>query len=555
MGTPHYIYSTAHEPHDAALDESLLDDMGPDEVEDDDTPAASEEDFDTEVWIHSVDNFASGYIGRVIHSLTDRFLIDKETKEHHLCVHVNAGDICAERMCDFIVAAFCAAGGRKTRVGLTGKFGFTVEMKNSGIWIQSTMSAVESLFGRFSGSGVNAKGIFSAISKAAVRNSRQYSALADRLGDDFYVRWIIGKGYQRTFTVSASGTVTEIKPYYYISKFYDGIAMVKDDGVEWNLIRLDGTEVCSQWFYNGTQVYMSGSWPIPCHVSRSSLEWNFVNKDGSFLLKKNMTGVSAVGCFSEGYAWVKRKDRECNFIDMDGRLVMRRWGWYLGPVENGFARIYKNELRNGTVVANYVRVPQGTLLLDKWHYMVSGFSGGVGVVSETTNRNSLSPMDKMDNAVGTDGRLLFKKWFRYIFEPRCGMVLLKDYDQTYMVADTAGNFLTEHPYPQVSIFNERFVQLCKSKNFVKKNMTVLKVDTGTVLCCGEIVADYDAVGMVCVVMPSGRWSLVAYDGKFVIDEMFGAEFSVPVLKDGFFMTTDGARCIRFGADGSHVSCV
>ena len=80
MGTPHYIYSTAHEPHDAALDESLLDDMGPDEVEDDDTPAASEEDFDTEVWIHSVDNFASGYIGRVIHSLTDRFLIDKETK-------------------------------------------------------------------------------------------------------------------------------------------------------------------------------------------------------------------------------------------------------------------------------------------------------------------------------------------------------------------------------------------------------------------------------------------------------------------------------------------
>ena len=150
---------------------------------------------------------------------------------------------------------------------------------------------------------------------------------------------------------------------------------------------------------------------------------------------------------------------------------------------------------------------------------------------------------------------MFKKWFRYIFEPRCGMVLLKDYDQTYMVADTAGNFLTEHPYPQVSIFNERFVQLCSSKNFVKKNMTVLKVDTGTVLCCGEIVADYDAVGMVCVVMQSGRWSLVAYDGKFVIDEMFGADFSVPVLKDGFFMTTDGARCIRFGADGSQVSCV
>lgn len=553
MGTLRYRYGTA-------LDESLFDDIGADEVEDDDASAASEDDFDTEVWIHSVDNYASGYIGRVIHALTDRFLIDKETKERHVCIHVNAGDVCAERMCDFIAAAFCAAGGRKTRVGLTGKFGFTVETRQGGIWIMSTMSAVENLFGRFSGGGVNAKGIFSAVSNAVVRISRQHGALADRLGDDFHVRWVLGKGYRRTFIVSASGTVTETKPYYSISRFCDGVAMVKDDGVEWNLIRSDGTEVCSQWFYNGSQVYMSGNWPIPCHVSRTSLEWNFVNRDGSFLLRKNLTGVSSVGYFSEGYAWVKRKDRECNFIGMDGRLAMRKWGWYLGPVRDGFARTYKNERRNGTVVsletvANYVRVPQGTLLLDKWHHMVSGFSCGVGVVSETASRGSLSPMEKMDNAVGTDGRLLFKKWFRYIFEPRYGMVLLKDYDQNYMVADTAGNFLTEKSYPQISIFNERFVQLCKSKNFIKKNMTVLKVDTGTVLCCGEIVADYDTVRMVCVVMPSGRWSLVAYDGKFVIDEMFGAEFSVPVIRDGFFMTTDGARCIRFSTDGSPVSCV
>lgn len=553
MGTLRYRYGTA-------LDESLFDDIGADEVEDDDASAASEDDFDTEVWIHSVDNYASGYIGRVIHALTDRFLIDKETKERHVCIHVNAGDVCAERMCDFIAAAFCAAGGRKTRVGLTAKFGFTVETRQGGICIMSTMSAVESLFGRFSGSGVNAKGIFSAVSKAVVRNSRQYSALADRLGDDFHVRWILGKGYQRTFIVSASGTVTETKPYYYISRFFDGVAMVKDDGVEWNLIRTDGTEVCSQWFYNGSQVYMSGNWPIPCHVSRTSLEWNFVNKDGSFLLRKNLTGLSAVGYFSEGYAWVKRKDKECNFIDMKGRLAMCGWGWYLGPVRDGFAKIYKSERTVGTViehrtVSNYVRVPQGTLLLDKWYHMVSGFSGGIGVVSERTNTNSLSPMDKKDNAVGTDGRMLFDKWFRYIFEPRYGMVLLKDYDQNYMVADTAGNFLTEKSYPQISIFNERFVQLCKSKNFIKKNMTVLKVDTGTVLCCGEIVADYDTVRMVCVVMPSGRWSLVAYDGKFVIDEMFGAEFSVPVIRDGFFMTTDGARCIRFSTDGSPVSCV
>lgn len=542
------------------LDESLFDDMETDEVEDDYASAASEDDFDTEVWIHSVDNYASGYIGRVIHALTDRFLIDKETKDRHVCVHVNAGDICAERMCDFIVAAFCAAGGRKTRVGLTGKFGFTVETRQGGIWITSTMSAVESLFGRFSGGGVNAKGIFSAVSKAVVRSSRQYGALADSLGDDFHVRWILGKGYQRAFIVSASGTVTETKPYYYISRFRDGVAMVKDDGVEWNLIRTDGTEVCSQWFYNGTQVHMSGDWPIPCHVSRTSLEWNFVNRDGSFLLRKNLTGVSAVGYFSEGYAWVKRKDRECNFIGMDGRLAMRRWGWYLGPVRDGFARIYRNERKDGTVVtydtvANYVRVPQGTLLLDKWRQRVSGFSCGVGVVSETSSRGSLSPMEKMDNAVGTDGRLLFKKWFRYVFEPKCGMVLLQDYDNRYMVADAAGNFLTGESYPQASIFNERFVQLCRSKNLIRRNMTVMKVDTGAVLCCGEIAADYDAVGMVCVVRPSGRWAIVAYDGKFVIDETFGTEFSVPVLRDGFFWTTDGARRVKFGTDGSPVSCV
>jgi len=548
MGTPHYIYSTA-------LDESLLDDMGPDEVEDDDALSApeSEDDFDTEVWIHSVDNYASRYIGRVIRSLTDRFLIDRETKKHHLCIHVNAGDVCAERMCGFIAAAFCAAGGRKTRVGLTQRFGFTVETVQSGIWIQSTPSAVGSLFGRFSGGGADAKGIFSAVSKAVVRNSRQYNALADRLGDDFCVWWSLGNGRRRAFAVSASGTVTEIRPYKSMSRFRDGVAMVKNDALDWNLIRPDGTEVCGQWFHNGSQVCLSGEWPIPCEVSDRH-EWNFVDRDGSLLLKRNLTGVTAAGYFSDGYAWVKRKERECNFVDMEGRPALRDWGWYLGPVSSGLARVYREERDGGTRVtaANYVRVPQGTLLLGRWYRMATGFSDGAGVVSDM---KVWGAHDGKENAVGPDGRLLFRDWFARVSLPSHGILLLRTGKDRLFVADTSGKFLSAHGFRNASVFNGRFVQVCSSANLVRRNMTVMSAATGTAVCDGEIVADYEDAGMICVVRPSGRWSIVAYDGRFVIDEMFGAEFSVPVFRDGFFQTTDGARCIRFGTDGSQVSCV
>lgn len=550
-----------HGPHCTALGESLLDDMETDDVEDNDALSApeTEDDFDTEVWIHSVDNYASGYIGRVIHALTDRFLIDKETRERHVCVHVNAGDICAERMCGFIAAAFCASGGRKTRVGLTQRFGFTVETTQSGIWIQSTPSAVRSLFGRFSGGGVAAKGIFSEVSKAVVRNSRQYGALADRLGDDFCVWWSLGNGRRRAFAVSASGTVTEIKPYKSVSRFRDGVAMVKDDALDWNLIRPDGTELCGQWFHNGSQVCLSGDWPIPCEVSNGH-EWNFVDRDGSLLLKKNLTGVTAAGYFSEGYAWVKRKERECNFVDTEGRLAMRKWGWYLGPVSSGLARVYREERKNGpaisiVTVANYVRVPQGTLLLDKWYKMAAGFSDGAGVISDMKVWGASGADDRKENAVGPDGRLLFRDWFAQVCLPSHGILLLKTRKDRYFVADTSGKFLSAHSFRNASVFNGRFVQLCSSANLVRRNMTVMSAETGSAVCDGEIVADYEDARMICVVMPSGRWSVVAYDGKTVIDEMFGAEFSVPVFRDGLFQTTDGARCIMFGTDGSQVSCV
>ena len=531
------------------LDESLFDDMAPDEVEDVDNDVKTE--YDTEMFIHSVSHYPIEYLSRCLPVLTDKSAVGKEDKNHCTGFSFDRSGLRMNDLFKFVAAAFCMANCEKTRLGATKDFGLTVERKNFGLWI-TTRKPFRELFGMFSGNRADETELLKTLVRI-LHAQMHASGKLDKFGDVFYVKWNRGRK-MTAFITDGYEKFVEIEPYEYIYKFDGGMAIVKDENTRWNMIDSDG-KLLGEWFLNGN--HSSNSFEkneyVPCEISLH--EWNFINKKREFLLNKPLNAKTVFEFGESGYAKVERGNSLYNFVDKNGKFVMKRWAFYTGDISDGFVVIRRGEYAQRNVEYNYARVPDGSLLFDEWKPGANSFKDGRAIVRKDGRVafvNGIYTREPDYNMVGTDGELVFKRrWYDWIWESKYGYNVVK-WGEEYNMADKNGKFMLEWT-KEVHICTERIVQTCTSKVHSIKNLHLFDMKNGMEeICRGEFMAEYEEAGFICVQTAGDRWNLFRYDGSKLFVSGLPLRFSVPVFRDGLFFTSNGLDCIRFDTDGNMV---
>ena len=76
-------------------------------------------------------------------------------------------------------------------------------------------------------------------------------------------------------------------------------------------------------------------------VKRGDFAYNYIDKDGKLLLKEWFRYLSN---FYNGFAVVKRANCECNFIDKQGKILSNEWFRYADYFdEYGIARVQRKD--------------------------------------------------------------------------------------------------------------------------------------------------------------------------------------------------------------------
>lgn len=530
------------------LDESLFDDIAPEEVEDDDSGYRTE--YGTEMFIHSQCHYPSEYLPRCLPVLTDRSAAGDEDRNHCSAFTFDRSGLRIADLFRFVAAAFCMSGCEKTRIGATKEYGLTVEKKFYGMWI-TTKKPFGTMFRMFSGSGRNDEVLLRMLVRILYMRLHD-SGLLGKFGDVFYVKWIRGRKTE-AFVTDGSGKFAKIEPYESIYRFDDGVAVVKD-GNKWNIIDTDGN-LAGEWFRNGdnmNDVFGDGRY-IPCEIAKH--KWNFVNRKREFLLDEPLYANTVYGFGESGYAKVERPgDLLCNYVDRKGKFLMDRWAKYYEEPGDGFVLVMRGDYRNRNAEYNYARVPDGSPLLGEWLRTAYGFKDGRAVVCTDgrvsfMNGNYVREPDY--NMVGTDGKFIFKRKYNWIWTSRYGYNVVQRGEE-YNIADGNGKFMLEWAR-EVHICTERIVQTCTSRNHSAKNMRLFDMKNGMEeICRGEFMAEYGEAGFICAKTAGDKWNLFRYDGSMLLENGMPSRFSVPEFKDGMFITSDGLGCVRFDTEGNMV---
>ena len=112
-------------------------------------------------------------------------------------------------------------------------------------------------------------------------------------------------------------------------------------------------------------------------VKRRNGEWNFIDKQGNYLSDEWFDWAFD---FHDGFARVRRGDNLYNFINKDGKILSEKWFNYLGDFRDGFAIVQRSDKKY-----NFID-KQGKFLSDEWFKWSGDFHDGLAIVQRTNDK-------------------------------------------------------------------------------------------------------------------------------------------------------------------------
>lgn len=179
--------------------------------------------------------------------------------------------------------------------------------------------------------------------------------------------------------------------------FNGDLAIVKISGKGWNFIDKCGKRFCRH-FYEMLSDLNYGNFVV---VMKGGM-YNFINKTTGQCVLSNWILRYEV---DNGFVTkIQREDGLWNLVDKNMNILLKRFYAYIGPFVNGFAIVRR---KHSSDELNYVN-QEGKLLSQVWLSSVDNFLEDLEVTR--VQRGS----DSYYNLIKRDGKLLTRKWFKYI---------------------------------------------------------------------------------------------------------------------------------------------
>lgn len=271
--------------------------------------------------------------------------------------------------------------------------------------------------------------------------------------------------------------------------FRDGFLPIKNPnpvqyGCEFNYIDKEGHLLSDVWY--GKCIQFDNGFGI---VMNSKCRWNYIDKNGDILtpdvwysrcepfsegfgrvLKVNgrMTFVDKKGLmmdndyaycssFHDGYSIVQNDKGKFNFIDKKGSLLSENvWFESCRKFSEGFGLVYADNKRGW----NYID-KQGGMLLDVWCSNCKSFHGGFGIVKSASNNE--------ESFVDRNGNLLDNKHFSKCYDFKDGVAKVENEKGQFNYIDRYGK----------EVFN-KWISLKYNGDYVGGFLKVENTDDNTV---------------------------------------------------------------------------
>ena len=172
-------------------------------------------------------------------------------------------------------------------------------------------------------------------------------------------------------------------------------------------INIDEVIKTTEWWKNNNVLdllYFSDGFAM---VQRGDTLYNFIDKQGKLLLKQ---WFGWVGNFFNGFAVVRREDNLYNLIDKKGKFLSEEWFEKAFDFNDGFAK-----LRRTNGLRNFIDT-KGKILSDEWFNWVDNFQEGFAKVQRK---------DDKWNFIDRQGKLLSDEWFNGAYPFHDGLAIVQ----------------------------------------------------------------------------------------------------------------------------------
>lgn len=535
------------------LNESLLDDVAIDDVEDVDVETDDDMQYNTVMRIRAVNGDTETCLPKCVDILTNRHSHLMKVCNNCMGFTFDRNRVAPESMAGFMAALFSLSGCGKTLIGIDAYRGeaerivryvdykYSVEWESSNL-IVGNKNKLAFLFGISEHSESVEETLFKMIASAAIGYMRK----TGKIDSDRYVvaRW---KPNSRNiiYSVSPEMVFTKFKTAYKTIYGFEGniLALVtSSENGEGDACFVDvsGNRICDEWWLEANDTF--GEYGL-CAVRNKNGKWNFVDASGKYRFGDFLDADDVVN-FNNGYAKIYRPDGTKGFMDIDGNFLKidAEANKYInGSPKDGFICLYDSDTGN----SNYLRVSDGTYLLKYWiHEYPCDFEDGYAVVGNFGSTNILR----------ADGKFVFSKWYYDVGFVKYGMTVVEDEKHMRNIADMDGKILLKSWYRSAMIVNENLIQFRTTSNDVITGWFILNLKTKESFN-GYAVKYYDDCRLIYVQTGNGKYNIMDEHMNKLFMDGFGREYRVPVFKDGMFFMTDGLTCIRFDTEGNIVSAL
>ena len=308
----------------------------------------------------------------------------------------------------------------------------------------------------------------------------------------------------KTYFIYTNGNMLSGMHFFIVFNFNKGVAIVRKNG-KFNFIDTSGNYISEDWFD------LVNDFNEGFAVVNKDGVLNFIDTSGNYILTDRF---DIVDDFHEGFAKVE-KHSEWNFIDTSGKLISKEWFNGVEDFHEGFARVKKHSEWNFIDTS-------GKLISKDWFDGAYDFQEGFAIVKKNGNYNY--------NFIDTTGNYISKEWFNggvEDFHEGFARVWNREYWKMNFI-DRNGNLLFREWFDYLRDFHEGFAKVEKESkwNFIDKKGNLL-YKKGMFDKCEDFKQG------VALVMKDGKYSYLNTSGELICD-YFDNRFSVVRVSDDVF---------------------
>lgn len=526
------------------LDESLLDDVKTDEVEDVDVEYDDDKKYDADFYFNQsylVRGIGTDTICKCIRTMTDKFSKPEEVTKNLMKFTFDLSDVSFHAFCRFVSALFCMTN-RDLRFGFTLSLEYSLKLESDGRTLSfNNKRKVFLMFSQFKPHIKDEKTMVFMLAQAIVRHickfDRKYNYY-DPSSGPFVLLWNDHKKSSR-FIVTKNGEISKCK-YEVMGGFSNGIGIVTDSVGNQSFVNTDGNLLFNTWY---EECGLFGEYGL-VPVRNNKEEWNFVDKQGNVKFEKWFK-CDKLGQFCNGYAFIRyisKSGPKSNYIDISGKPLMNKWMNYIYYPSEDFA------IANDSVSGEkcYVKVPSGRILCDELIH-AKPFKNGYAEIRDSDGPNILK---KDGTTVFVSDGKYSNIWFKD------GLIHIEKRPNVCGIARLDGTLVFDKWFGLADIISNRFVQIITSKNQTKKNEYVVDLyANGYKWIQGYCLKYYDGYGLMCIEYPDYSWNIMKDDGTKLFKDNFKREYGIPIDNDGVFCTSNGVDFFMFDAEGNIITTV